>query len=83
MQFDELLDALTADRYEVLKRSVELGKWPDGRLLNAEEKSTSLQLLIAYDRKHKPVEQRIGYVPSPDKTDCDHDESHPDLIAKS
>lgn len=83
MHFDDLLGSLTAERYEVLKRSVELGKWPDGRFLNAEEKAASLQLLIAYDRKHKPAEERIGYIPPPDQTDCDHDEPHPDLIVKN
>lgn len=79
MQFDDILKAMSDDRYEVLKRSVELGKWPDGRHLTAEEKSVSLQILIAYDRKHKSQEQRIGYIPPPDKKDCDHDETVADV----
>lgn len=74
MHFDDIVNALSDDRYEVLKRSVELGKWPDGRALNGEEKAVSLQILIAYDRKYKPEEQRIGYIPPLAKTDCDHDE---------
>lgn len=85
MQFDDIVNALSEDRYEVLKRSVELGKWPDGRILSNEEKGVSLQILIAYDRKHKPQEQRIGYIPPPDKTGCDHDEpvaDHSNLIGK-
>lgn len=76
VQFDELLAALTPDRYAVLKKSVELGKWPDGRVLSAEEKEGALQVLIAYDIRHKAVEDRIGYVYNPKKADCDEDHDH-------
>lgn len=83
MQFSDLLSALTPERYEVLKKSVELGKWPDGRALTIEEKEGSLQVLIAYDIRHKAVEDRIGYVDQPKKTDCeDEHEANPNLIIK-
>lgn len=72
MNFDLLLDALTAEKYAVLKQSVELGKWSDGRILNEEEKSTSLRLLIAFDIKHKPEEERIGYIPPKNKQSDNH-----------
>lgn len=76
MQLSDLLAALTPERYEVLKKSVELGKWPDGRVLTAEEKESSLQVLIAYDIRHKAVEDRIGYVDQTKKTACEDDHEH-------
>jgi len=75
MNFSDLLAALTPEQYEVLKRSVELGKWPDGRLLTTEEKESSLQVLIAYDICHKPVDERIGYVDTQKNTLCEDEHS--------
>jgi len=69
MNFEVLLEQLDEEKYGVLQRAVELGKWPDGRVLNEEEKATSLRLLIAYDAKHKPEEERIGYIPPKNKKD--------------
>jgi len=89
VQFNDLLAALTSERYEILKKSVELGKWPDGRRLTADEREGALQVLIAYDLRHKAVEDRIGYVDTQKKTACeddhDHDHDHernPNLIIK-
>lgn len=76
MQFDELLAALTPDRYAVLKKSVELGKWPDGRVLSPDEREGALQVLIAYDIRHKAPEDRIGYVHHAKKTDCEIEHDH-------
>ena len=76
MKLDELLAALTAERYEILKRSVELGKWPDGRPLTTDEKESSLQVLIAWDLHHKPEDERIGFIPKPVKTACEDDHDH-------
>lgn len=85
MEFNDLLAALTPERYEVLKKSVELGKWPDGRLLSNEERESALQVLIAFDIRHKPLDQRIGYVDTHKKTACeDHHDHEPNsnLIVK-
>jgi len=83
MRFNDLLFALTPERYEVLKKSVELGKWPDGRLLTMDEREGALQVLIAYDIRYKAVEDRIGYVDTHKKTACEekHDHEH-NLIVK-
>ena len=76
MKFAELVNSLTPEQYESLKRAVELGKWPDGRLLADEQRQTSLQVLIAYDSRHKAAADRIGHVPLEKPTECEHDHDH-------
>lgn len=81
---DALVRALTPERYALLRRAVELGKWQDGRLLGDEERTASLQILIAYDNLFKPEDERIGYLPKETETDCDKDSANPaSLIVKS
>jgi uncharacterized protein YeaC (DUF1315 family) len=72
---DDMVDALTVERHAILVRAVELGKWPDGRVMDRGECETSLQILIAYDYRHKNPEDRIGFVPPVDDSDCDHEAS--------
>ena len=33
MDLKQLLDSITPEVYESLKRAIEVGKWPDGRVL--------------------------------------------------
>ena len=68
MDLPQLLESITPQIYESLKRAVELGKWPDGRALTDEQKALCMQAIIAYDQR-KPAEQRTGYVP-PKTTVC-------------
>jgi len=63
MEFQELIEAITPEIYNKLKRSVELGRWPDGTQLTPIQKENTLQAIIAYDDLHKPEEERVGYVP--------------------
>ena len=63
MDLKQLLDSITPEVYESLKRAIELGKWPDGRVLGSGQKELCIQAVIAYDQR-KPAEQRTGYVPS-------------------
>ena len=68
MNFDELAASLTPDMYSRLKESVELGKWPNGVALTREQKALCLEALLKYEvNQGVPEEQRIGYVPVPDK----------------
>jgi len=68
MNFEQLLVSINPDIYENLKRAVELGKWPDGRVLTREQRELSLQAVIAYETRHLPEEERSGYIP-PKKQD--------------
>ena len=68
MDLKQLLDSITPEVYESLKRAIEIGKWPDGRVLGEGQKELCMQAVIAYDER-KPLEQRTGYVP-PKVSDC-------------
>ena len=68
MEVKQLLQSITPDIYQRLVRAVEIGRWPDGRTLSAEQRETCMQAIIAYDQQ-KPTEQRTGYVP-PKPTPC-------------
>lgn len=61
--YSQAIADMTPNIYQRLKSAVELGKWPDGRLLTAEQKATSLQAIIAYEIQHNvPESQRVGYI---------------------
>ena len=70
MNIEEIYSALTPDIYEKFKTAIEIGKWPDGKVLTDEQKTTCMQAVIAYEHKHIPEEERTGYVP-PKSTPCD------------
>lgn len=72
MQLEQLLDRITPDIYRQLQRAVEIGKWPDGRVLDDEQRALCMQAIIAYDQR-QPEHQRTGYVPpiSNQSTDCE------------
>ena len=74
MKFEDIVKSLGPEQYESLKKAVELGKWPDGRVLAGEQREISLQVLIAYDVMHKAEQDRIGYVHVEKKTVCEHDD---------
>ncbi|BAU75212.1 YeaC family protein [Metapseudomonas furukawaii] len=60
--FAQLISNITQDVYESLKLAVEIGKWPDGRVLTQEQKELSLQAMIAWEAKNLPEEERTGYM---------------------
>ncbi len=63
MNFEELLDTLTPEMVVSMKRAVELGKWPDGRVLTQDQREQSLQAVLAWEVKNLPEEKRTGYMP--------------------
>ncbi len=73
MNFDEILNAITPEVYENLKRAVELGKWPDGRVLSQDQKEHCMQAVIAYELTNLPAEERTGYVPPKPHSHCGGD----------
>jgi hypothetical protein len=70
MNYQDLLNSLTPEVYENLKRAVELGKWPDGRLVTPEQRQHCMEAVIAYEHKHLPPEQHTGYIPPKPHTHC-------------
>lgn len=60
--FVEMIENITPDIYQSLKLAVEIGKWPDGRKLSAEQRELSLQAMIAWELRNLPEDQRTGYM---------------------
>lgn len=73
MDYQQLLKSLTPDVYENLKRAVELGKWPNGERLTAEQRQHCLQAVIAWDNLHKPEQERVGYIHTEKHEHCEDD----------
>lgn len=63
MTFEKMIEAMTPEVYQSLRRAVELGKWPNGMRLTQEQRETSLRAVIAYEHRHGVSEQeRVGFI---------------------
>lgn len=74
MNVQQLINNITPDIYESLKRAIELGKWADGKKLTTDQRQLCMQAVIAYEHKHYTPEQRTGYIPPDPHTFCGHDD---------
>lgn len=69
MNFEDVAQQISPDIYRRFKEALELGKWPDGRILTKDQKEICLQAVIVYEAAQRvPEEQRTGYVDSTKKT---------------
>lgn len=83
MKYNEAIARITPDIYHNMRQSLEKGKWPDGRVVSAEQKENCLQAIIAYEEIHNiPEEQRLGYIDRGDKTDPSRDNDSETLTWK-
>lgn len=83
MNFEKMIEAMTPDVYNALKRAVELGKWPNGERLSQEQRETSLRAVIAYEHARRmPQEQRVGFIDRsrPDGKQHGSDPLQPDTL---
>ena len=62
MDYQQLLNRLSPDIVDRLRRGVEIGRWPDGTALSDAQREHSLQAVIAWDSRHRPAGERVGYV---------------------
>ncbi|MCB1855257.1 MAG: DUF1315 family protein [Halieaceae bacterium] len=62
MDYRQLIESMTEPVYLSLKRSVETGRWPDGRPLTREQRHEALQAIIAWGELHLPERERVGYI---------------------
>lgn len=51
---------LSPEMIRRFKQALELGKWPDGRMLSAKQKETLMEAIIIYDNANMPSGQRVG-----------------------
>lgn len=61
-EIDQALKTVTPEIYQNLKHSIATGRWPNGQLLSETQKEQSMQLVIAYESKHVPESQRVGFI---------------------
>jgi uncharacterized protein YeaC (DUF1315 family) len=73
MDYLKLIENMTPEIYRSLKRSVEIGKWPDGRLVTPEQRREALQAVIAWGKFHLPESEQVGFIERGDKAgdSCD------------
>jgi uncharacterized protein YeaC (DUF1315 family) len=71
MNFKEMIDNMSPEVYASLKQAVELGKWPNGVRLTAEQTELCLQAVITYDYSNKAEEDRVGYIDTKVHDACD------------
>ncbi|MTH46838.1 YeaC family protein [Intestinirhabdus alba] len=59
MNLEQIIDSMTPEVYQRLSTAVELGKWPDGVALTAEQKENSLQLIMLWQARHNVDAQHM------------------------
>ncbi|MGM3172626.1 YeaC family protein [Dickeya lacustris] len=52
MELDDVINSMTPEIYQRLMTAVELGKWPDGVALTAQQKENSLQMVMLWQARH-------------------------------
>ena len=57
---DDILDAVSPSIYSSLKQAIELGRWVDGTRLSGAQLENAMQLMILYEARHLPEQERTG-----------------------
>ncbi|MFC0225809.1 YeaC family protein [Serratia aquatilis] len=60
MEVKDLIAAMTPEIYQRLVQAVELGKWPDGVALTAEQKEHSLQAVMLWQSMNNTEAQHMS-----------------------
>jgi len=76
MEYNQLIAQLTPEVYLRLKAAIEIGKWPDGRVLSEDQKASCMEAVLRYQSMKLDSKQHSGYMPdqcasssAPKKTD--------------
>ncbi len=76
MTLEQLIQSLTPEVYENLKRAVEIGRWPNGVTLEDGQKELCLEAILRYEVAHDiPEENRVGFINGGCKSSKDDDDS--------
>ena len=75
----ELVESLSPEMARDLKRAIELGKFPDGRMVSEAQRELMLEAVILYDAAKLPEDERTGFIHRK-KTASGILDSAPDLI---
>ncbi len=79
MDYQQMIEAMSAEQYQSLQRAVELGKWPDGSVLTPEQRQNAMQAIIAWGERHLGEKERVGFIDKGHKAgdSCDDPEETP------
>jgi uncharacterized protein len=69
MDYLQLIETMSPQVYQSLLRSVELGKWPDGKPLTTEQRAHAMHAIIAWGERHLIERDRVGYIEKTQGTD--------------
>ena len=58
---EQLVEGMSADVVDSLRLAVEIGKWADGKRLDAQQVELCMQAIILYEAKHLPEQERVGF----------------------
>ncbi|WP_444883685.1 DUF1315 family protein [Microbulbifer sp. PSTR4-B] len=71
MSFEQLLNNLNPQIVASLRRAIELGKWPNGVVITADQRSLCAEAVASWEAQNLPKEQQLGYVaPKTSKDPC-------------
>lgn len=82
--FNDAAAQISPEIYQRFRQALELGKWPDGRVVTAEQKEICMEAVLIYEAAQNIAEsERVGYIDrtkktSPCGTDKPHDHDHDD-----
>ena len=62
MDYRQLVETMTPETYQNLKRAVELRKWPDGKPLSSEQLENAMQAVILWGETHLDAQERVGFI---------------------
>lgn len=79
MDYQQLIDTMTPDVYQRLQRALELGKWPDGKVLTPDQRETTMQAVILWGEKNLSPAERVGFIEKKEKEgdSCDTPQETP------
>ena len=79
MNIEQMLAMLNPEIVDRLRTAVEIGKWPNGVALSAEQRQTCMQAVYAWEAKNLAENERSGFIDRGTKAEgeeCDDDHQH-------
>ena len=59
MEYNQLISQLTPEIYLSLKTAIEIGKWPDGRVLTKDQKASCMEAMLPVYETRFPATLRV------------------------
>ena len=83
LDYDQVIAQLNPEIYQNFKRAIEIGKWPDGRVVSDEQKAHCMAAVIAYEQKFVSEDERTGYIDRGSKAEGEMCDDQPDPNAEN